>query len=248
MERVKLWRPRWDECVALKLIEADKPMRVISFRRGRKVGLTARDIDLIRKELQTIELSEHRSVGPGTFDTMARAYALKHIWRVRKRLPHMDVDDLYQELALKFVHLVERYPDASRGHFIALCGRAFSNRCTDLACSGYRRNNGREEPESNRNVDIDSIDSILGFHDLGLAEAELRVLLDDAPEPVRRIVDEAVLARPRRRRDTAYQRLSQLLHASLRRDGICLWQRRLTETELVGMVQKWLSIQPGSVV
>lgn len=184
-----------------------------------------------------------------SFEKTARALARKHIWRVRRNRPEMDEDDLFQELAIKFLQLKDKYPKVSNPkHFMGLCKPAWSNLITDLACGGYRKNNGRMQPEPIQTVSVDSVDCVLGMHDLGLDEVELRILLEEAPEPVRLVV-EAVQQTGRggyRKltsglRETRRQLLSRLLRMvdKLNRDGRSK-RLRISPEELSAMFRSCL--------
>lgn len=99
----------------------------------------------------------------------------KHLWRVE-----FDFDDLYQECAVKFVHLCEVYPlVVDPPHFTALYKTACFNRITDLAKGAMRRSIVELVPDD----DFDAV---------GYDDAELRALVGDAEGPMRKVFEEAL--------------------------------------------------------
>lgn len=118
----------------------------------------------------------------------------KQLWRVR---PHFEFDDLYQDAYMFFLVCTERYPEVvDPPHFMSLFQRCFSNRINDLAS---RRTKDRVFAYYDENSEIGpptSGDILMRQQKTcpEMMQADLDLLLDDAPPAVRALAETCLSA------------------------------------------------------
>ena len=149
------------------------------------------------------------------FERYAINQARANVWRVA---PLYDFADLYQELAIKFLYVVERYPEVEEpAHFMSLFKQACRNHIHDLASKRGRtiRPVSGVDPEGNAIVDlIPSREDSIGW-------AELRIAIERAPASIRRICANALAGKGgyRRLQGGGRETRSQLLCRLAEADG-----------------------------
>jgi hypothetical protein len=121
----------------------------------------------------------------GPIEGWSLKYAVRHVWRVA---PEYSVDDLMAEAFLIFKQAEERYAGKAKNgaHFMALYKLCLASHITDLAWKRSKRKEvvktdaGDDEVKAFEAVDRRSTDAQI--------DAELRMLVQEAPERIRRVI------------------------------------------------------------
>lgn len=128
----------------------------------------------------------------GSLQAWAFNYSRQNLWRVR---PDLDMDDLMAEAALAFWRCVKAYilveenkQAKNTKHFASLFHTAFANRVHRLA---FKRSH-RVMTLSSNNAEGEDL-SDLRPTPADFADAEINLMLADAPAPVKKLVNLLVL-------------------------------------------------------
>lgn len=125
----------------------------------------------------------------GEIEGYAVRFIEKNLWKV---VPECDFADLYQDAFLYFLTCAERYPTVSEApHFMSLFKSCLFNRITELAKRrtrffGPKRMAPIKNPEA-PGGEVDAID-VIPSDSTDREAAELAMLVEDAPEDVRRLI------------------------------------------------------------
>lgn len=123
----------------------------------------------------------------------------KSVWRVS---PQFDFDDLYQDAYLLFLVCCDRYPTVIEApHFMRLIQTCLRNHVHDLASARTNRSEISMIQMGPGGEEVD-IASLRGERCEKMDQLMLDLALEDAPESVRKLVQELVDApkRPRKKR------------------------------------------------
>lgn len=123
----------------------------------------------------------------GTIEGWVVNYITDNKWRTK---PAFGFDDLYQEAFLCFAICCERYPQVVEApHFMSLFKRTFMNRVHDMASRRTREK--AFSYDENSELGPPTSDSLLGRQQKMCPEmmgAELDMLVQDAPGPIRELI------------------------------------------------------------
>jgi hypothetical protein len=114
-------------------------------------------------------------------------FARQNVWRTR---PDYDLDDLYQEGYLVYLRIKERYPDAvDPPHFMKLFMVSYENVIHDISSA---TTNARHVAINNQQL----------HHSGFLADADVRLFLEEAPPLARKAMKRALEGKkPAKRRN-----------------------------------------------
>jgi len=166
------------------------------------------------------------------FEAYTKKVIRKHYWRVAA---FCEVDDLYQEAYVVFLRCSQKYKGSIKNgsHFFGLYSRALTNRIHTLASRQRFEVNGWVQSRVDGTVEDIHLTELLADY-AETVRMEVRLLLEEAPEPVRRLLEvlEESDKRPRMRRarnqrETTNEYLSRL--AGLDRT-----------VNMVRMINEWL--------
>lgn len=123
----------------------------------------------------------------GPIEAWTVKFCRKHEWRT---LPAHDFDDLYQECALKFIHIRDKYPMVSEvKHFMSLYMRSVCNHINDLASTRTKeRQYSLSDSPLAEGSEYSDLSSTLAVDDGGMVELISKLELEDAPGLIKELI------------------------------------------------------------
>lgn len=119
----------------------------------------------------------------GSLEGWTRRFCYRNAWRVAGE---MDADDLYQECAIKFLHVRDTYPDVTQpAHFMRLYQVSVLNRVHDLA----RR---KQRGIICGDIQLDDLADEMHDPECVFDAIDLKVLIESAPAKIRKVCEAAM--------------------------------------------------------
>lgn len=166
-------------------------------------------------------------------------YIKKNVWRVE---PELDFDDLLQEAYLKYHKMTQYYPEVVEvRHFMSLFQISFINHLHRLSNKRTRKGMYVSEYFTPNGDPVQAVD-MQEAEPVDLYEAELRMLLEDAPKPL------AILAvrmlnsetRPVHRRSVGGRRETT-------ENYLCRLAGCTKTFKIVDAIKNWLKVENESI-